>query len=350
MLDIKLLERLCKCDGISGDEGKVRELIIEEIKPYADSISVDNLGNLIVHKQGKNRAKSRLMLSAHMDEVGLMVTDITSDGYLKFDEVGGIDRRILLGKSVTVGMNRINGVIGVKPIHLCKCDEVGRIPELSEMYIDIGADSKENAVEYIKYGDSIDFVSDFNVTAYSITSKALDDRFGCLVLIELIRSELEYDMDFAFVVQEEVGLRGAKVAAYTVDPEFALVIETTTAADVPEIDENKQVCNLSDGAVISVMDRRTIYDKEMIALAFDCAEKTNIKAQYKRAVAGGNDAGVIHSSRSGVRTLAVSLPCRYLHSPNCVVNKQDCENMLKLVSELAKNIAGGRLSKKESEK
>lgn len=350
MLDMKLLERLCKCNGISGDEGKVRELIIEEIKPYADSITVDNLGNLIVHKQGKNRAKSRLMLSAHMDEVGLMVTDITSDGYLKFDEVGGIDRRVLLGKSVTVGMNRINGVIGVKPIHLCKGDEVGRIPELSEMYIDIGADSKENAVEYIKYGDSIDFVSDFNVTADSITSKALDDRFGCLVLIELIRSELEYDMDFAFVVQEEVGLRGAKVAAYTVDPDFALVIETTTAADVPEIDENKQVCNLSDGAVISVMDRRTIYDKEMIALAFDCAEKSKIKAQYKRAVVGGNDAGVIHSSRSGVRTLAVSLPCRYLHSPNCVVNKQDCENMLKLVSELANNIAGGRLSNKENER
>lgn len=349
MLDIKLLERLCKCDGISGDEEKVREIIIEEIMPYADSISVDNLGNLIVHKQGKNRAKSKLMLSAHMDEVGLMVTDITSDGYLKFDEVGGIDRRVLLGKSVTVGKNNINGVIGVKPIHLCKGEETARIPELSEMYIDIGADSREDALNYIKYGDSINFVSEFTATAVSITSKALDDRFGCLVLIELIKSELEYDMDFAFVVQEEVGLRGAKVAAYTVDSEFALVIETTTAADVPEIDENKQVCNLSDGAVISVMDRRTIYDKEMIALAFDCAEKSNIKAQYKRAVAGGNDAGVIHSSRCGVRTLAVSLPCRYLHSSNCVVNKQDCENMLKLVSELAKNIAGGRLSKKESE-
>lgn len=350
MLDIKLLERLCKCNGISGDEEKIRELIVEEIKPYADSIFVDNLGNLIIHKQGKNRAKSRLMLSAHMDEVGLMVTDITSDGYLKFDEVGGIDRRVLLGKSVTVGKNNINGVIGVKPIHLCKGEENSRIPELSEMYIDIGADSKEEMLEHIKYGDSINFVSDFTATADSITSKALDDRFGCLVLIELIKSELEYDMDFAFVVQEEVGLRGAKVAAFTVDPEFALVIETTTAADVPEIDENKQVCNLSDGAVISVMDRRTIYDKEMVALAFDCAAKSNIKAQYKRAVAGGNDAGVIHSSRCGVRTLAVSLPCRYLHSPNSVVNKQDCENMLKLVKELAKNIAGGRLSNKESEK
>ena len=348
MLDMKLLERLCKFDGISGDEGEVRELIIEEIKPYTDSITVDNLGNLIVHKKGKNSAKSKLMLSAHMDEVGLMVTDITSDGYLKFDEVGGIDRRVLLGKSVTVGKNKINGVIGVKPIHLCKGEETGRIPELHEMYIDIGADSKEDALKYIKYGDSINFVSDFNATSDAITSKALDDRFGCLVLIELIRSELEYDMDFTFVVQEEVGLRGAKVAAFTVDPEFALVIETTTAADVPEIDANKQVCNLSDGVVISVMDRRTIYDKEMVALAFDCAEKSDIKAQYKRAVAGGNDAGVIHSSKSGVRTLAVSLPCRYLHSPNCVVNKQDCENMIELVSMLAKNIAGGKLSNKEN--
>lgn len=348
MLDIKLLKRLCKCEGISGDEGKVRELIINEIKPYADSITVDNLGNLLVHKKGKNMAKSKLMLSAHMDEVGLMVTDITSDGYIKFDEVGGIDRRVLLGKSVTLGKNKINGVIGVKPIHLCKGEENSRIPELSEMYIDIGADSKEDALKYIKYGDSINFVSDFNVTSDSITSKALDDRFGCLVLVELIKSELEYDMDFAFVVQEEVGLRGAKVAAFTVDPEFALVIETTTAADIPEVDENKQVCNLSNGAVISVMDRRTIYDKEMIALAFECAEKLNIKAQYKRAVAGGNDAGVIHSSKSGVRTLAVSLPCRYLHSPNCVVNKQDCENMMMLVSELAENIAGGKLNAKET--
>ncbi|MGN0490536.1 M42 family metallopeptidase [Ruminococcus sp.] len=350
MLDIELLERLCKCDGISGDEGEVRKLIIEEIKPYADRITVDNLGNLIVHKKGKNRAKSKLMLSAHMDEVGLMVTDITSDGYLKFDEVGGIDRRVLLGKNVTVGKNKINGVIGVKPIHLCKGEETGRIPELSDMYIDIGADSKADALKYIKFGDSINFVSDFTVTSDSITSKALDDRFGCLVLIELIKNEPEYDMDFAFVVQEEVGLRGAKVAAFTVDPEFALVIETTTAADVPEIDANKQVCNLSDGAVISVMDRRTIYDKEMIALAFDCAEKSYLKVQYKRAVAGGNDAGVIHSSRSGVRTLAVSLPCRYLHSSNCVVNKQDCENMIELVSTLAENIAGGKLSSKGTER
>lgn len=347
MLDIKLLEKLCTCDGISGDEDNIRKLIVDEIKPYADSIITDNLGNLIVHKSGRKRAKSKLMISAHMDEVGLMVTDITSDGFLKFDEVGGIDRRILPGKCVTVGKNKINGVIGIKPIHLSKGDESSRIPELSEMYIDIGADSSENALEYVKIGDSINFVTDFTENDVVITSKALDDRFGCLVLIEMIQNELEYDTEFVFAVQEEVGLRGAKVAAYTVDPEFSLVIETTTASDIAEVDKNKQVCNLSQGAVISVMDRRTIYDKDMVSLAFECAEKIGVKAQYKRAVAGGNDAGVIHSSRSGVRTLAVSLPCRYLHAPNCVVNKEDCVGMIKLVSELACLIAGGKLSVKE---
>ena len=289
MPDYKLLEKLCLCNGISGDESSLRELIIEEIKDYADEIKVDNLGNLLVSKKGKNRAVNKLMISAHMDEVGLMVTDITSDGYIKFDEVGGIDRRVLLGKRVTVGNKNINGIIGIKPVHLSKGEEGSSIPEISDMYIDIGADSKENALEYVSYGDSINFVSDYKENEHSIIAKALDDRFGCLVLIEMIKSELEYDMEFTFVVQEEVGLRGAKVAAYTVDPQFALVIETTTAADIPEVDSGRQVCNLGKGAVISVMDRRTIYDKELVKEAFVCADDIGVNAQYKRAVAGGND-------------------------------------------------------------
>ena len=169
-----------------------------------------------------------------------------------------------------------------------------------------------------------------------------------MVLIELLKSDLEYDVDVAFVVQEEVGLHGAKTAAYTLDPQFALVVETTTAADIPEIDSSKQVCQLGEGAVISVMDRRTIYDKEMVRLAFDAAEEIGVKAQYKRAVAGGNDAGVIHQSRGGVRTLAVSLGCRYLHAPSCVASKDDCESVMALVKELATRIAGGALTE-ESE-
>jgi len=341
MTDFKLLEKLCTVEGISGYEGSVREIIINEIKPFADEIKTDNLGNIIVFKKGKNRAKAKLMLSAHMDEVGFMVTDITSDGYLKFDEVGGLDRRVVLGKTVTVGKNKVNGVIGVKPIHLSKSDERTAVPKYGEMYIDIGATIKDDALSVVSYGDSVNFNSIYENNGYTIKSKAIDDRFGCLALIELIKSELDYDMHFVFAVQEEVGLRGAKVAAYSVDPEFAIVVETTTAADIAGVEETRQVCNLGDGAVISVMDRRTIYDKRMSEMAFECAEETGAKAQYKRAVAGGNDSGVIHQSRGGVKTLAISLPCRYLHSSVTVANVSDCDDIIKIVSALANKIAGG---------
>ena len=206
------------------------------------------------------------------------------------------------------------------------------------MYIDIGADSLEEALAVVNYGDSVHFVSEFIENGNTVNVKAIDDRFGCYVLIELIKSDLEYDMDFAFVVQEEVGLRGSKTAAYTLDPEFALVIETTTSAEIPEIDAHKQVCNLGEGAVISVMDRRTIYDKEMVTCAFDIAgEEIGVKAQYKRAVAGGNDAGAIHQSRGGVRTLAMSLACRYLHAPSTVASKADCESILALARQCEKS-------------
>ncbi len=350
MIDYKLLEKLCTSNGVSGDEYSVRNIIIDEIKPYVESIKIDNLGNLLVHKNGKSRAKSKLMLSAHMDEVGLMITDITGDGFLKFDEVGGIDRRILPSKAVTIGKNKVNGIIGLKPIHLTKGDEGASISEMSDMYIDIGANSRENAEKFVSIGDSVNFVQAYSETNTTITSKALDDRFGCYVLIELLKSNIEYDVEVAFVTQEEVGLRGAKVASYTIDPDFAIVIETTTAADVPEVEGSNRVCSLGNGAVISIMDRRTIYDKQMVKTAFALAEKINVSAQYKRAVAGGNDAGAIHQSRGGVRTLAISLPCRYLHAPNCVVNKNDCKAVLELVKETAMCVASGNLINKECSK
>ena len=343
MIDYALLKKLCTAAGISGDEGSVRDIIIHEIKEYADELRVDNLGNLLVHKKGRAPAVNKLMLSAHMDEVGLMVTDVTADGYLKIDEVGGIDRRVLVGKRVYVGRDHLPGVMGVKPIHLTKGDEKTTIPEYSEMYVDIGATSKEEALLHVRYGDSVTFCSEFTETASFINSKAIDDRFGCLVLIDLIKSDLPYDMDFAFVVQEEIGLRGATVAAYTIAPDFALVIETTTAADIPEIDVQKQVCNLGQGAVISFMDRHTIYNKELVKLGMDTAAEIGVKSQYKRAVAGGNDAGAIHKSRGGVRTLAISLPCRYLHAPSCTANKDDCESVLRLTHAMAEKLAGGQL-------
>ena len=241
-MDIKLLEKLSNavCLGHITD---ARDIVKAELSDIAEIEEFGQVG--LIAKINKGKDKTRL-LDAHMDEVGLMVTDITSGGFLKFDEVGGIDRRVLVGKSVAVGRKNVPGVIGIKPVHLCKGDESKNIPEYSDMYIDIGADSLDEALGVVGYGDSVRYVSDFIETETTINAKAIDDRFGCLVLIELIKSELDFDMDFAFVVQEEVGLRGAKTAAYTLDPEFALVMETTTSAEIPEIDKSKQVCTLGD--------------------------------------------------------------------------------------------------------
>lgn len=342
MNNLDLLKLLCDANGISGDENNVREIIINEIKDYVAEYKVDNLGNIIAFKKGKKRPFKKLMISAHMDEVGFIVTDITSDGLIKFNEVGGIDRRVLPGRRVIIN-NKTVGVIGVKPIHLCDNDEKNKIPEYSSMYIDIGADSKEEAEKNVSLGDSVNFEAYYEDNGCTIKSKALDDRAGCFIMIEMIKSDLEYDTYFTFVTQEEVGLHGSKVAAYSVAPDFALVIESTTAADIPKISENKQVCNVENGAVIAYMDRRTIYDIGLINLSKELADLNNIKLQFKRSVAGGNDAGSIHESRGGVRTLAVSLPCRYLHSRISLISKSDLDDVYKLVSLLSENICGGNV-------
>jgi putative aminopeptidase FrvX len=339
--DLKLLEKLCLAPGISGREDRVRSLILEEIKPYADQWQVDGLGNLIVWKKGKQRPKVKLMLSAHMDEVGFLVTRVAKDGTLSLTCVGGIDQRVIPGRCVTVGDQRIPGVIGAKPIHLLKGEEKEKAVPMDDLRIDIGAKDQEEALRWVQPGDDVCFESSFEVAGEAIQAKALDDRAGCMVLISMIRSELPYDMYFTFVVQEEVGLRGAAAAAYSVNPEAALVIESTTAADIHGVDEDKRVCAVGRGAVLSFMDKRTIYDREYFQLAFHIAKEQNIPCQAKQAVAGGNDAGAIHVSRGGVRTLALSLPCRYLHSAVSLISKSDLEAVESLTALLAERIASG---------
>lgn len=342
-MDMNLLRKLCLTNGVSSCEGEVRNIILDEIGSFADDIKVDKCGNIIAFKKGVHRAKSKVMLSAHMDEVGFIITHISSDGTLAVDEVGGIDRRVISGKRVVLCSSGLSGVFGIKPIHLSKGDSRNEIPKLTSMYIDIGAADKKDAEKYVQPGELAAFESCYAENGQAVISKALDDRAGCLVLIELIRSELPYDMYFTFVVQEEVGLRGAKAAAYTVDPDFAIVVEATTAADIPNADESKQVCRLGEGAVISFMDRRTVYDKDMYKAAFEAARRAGVKAQPKLAVAGGNDAGVISVSNSGVRTAAVSLPCRYLHAPHSMIYKSDLNAVYKTVKGLAADTAGGKI-------
>lgn len=336
MANLQLLEKLCNARGISGKEDNVRDIILEEIKGYADECTIDNMGNIIVFKKGKAPAKNKLMLSAHMDEVGFIVTYITDEGLLKFSCVGGIDKRVISGKSVTVGKNAINGVIGLKPIHLLNSDGRAKTVDVEDLYIDIGANSKEDALQHVSLGDMVCFKSVFDTSNGMIRAKAIDDRAGCLILIEMIKSELPYDMYFTFVVQEEVGLCGSKVAAYIVEPNASIVVEATTAADIPNVDSDKKVCFVNKGAVISFMDRRTIYDKDLYNMAIEM-ENT----QPKQAVAGGNDAGAIHTSKGGVKTLAVSLPCRYLHSPTSVISQSDLIFVENTVRACAEKIAGG---------
>ncbi len=337
MADWELLKRLSEARGISGREDEVREIILGEIRPYAEQIEITPLGNIVAYRKGKKPATQKLMISAHMDEVGLIVTHVTDEGLLKFGTVGGIDRRVLPGKSVTVGEN-VRGVVDVKPIHLLKKGEEGKSVPTEELFIDIGAQTRKEAEDAVKPGDEVTFDSVFDTENGTVKGRALDDRAGCAVLIELMRNKPEYDTVFAFVVQEEVGLRGAKTAAFSVEPEAAIVVEATTAADVPGVEEEKQVCRLGRGPVVSFMDRRTVYDRNYYRMAFEAAGQAGVKCQAKQAVAGGNDAGAIHVSRGGVRTIAVSLPCRYLHSAVGVISQEDFLAAPKLIARLAEMI------------
>lgn len=341
MSDWKLLKRLCEARGISGREDSVRELILKEIRPFADRIEIMPLGNILAYKKGKKRPATKLMISAHMDEVGLIATHITDDGFIKFEPVGGIDRRILPGIPVTVGANT-PGVIGVKPIHLLEGDEKEKSVPMKELYIDIGALSRKEAEAAVKPGDEITFESFFEASRGVITGKALDDRAGCALLIQMIQSDLKYDTVFDFAAQEEIGLNGARTAAYAAEPQAAIVVESTTAADIPDVEKDRQVCRLGAGPVISFMDRRTVYDRGYYELAFKAAEKAGVPCQPKQAVAGGNDAGAIHASRGGVRTIALSLPCRYLHSPAGMISQDDFVSAGKLLPQLAEMIAEER--------
>ena len=332
-----LLNNLCSINGVSGDEQRVRGFIESRISGSCESIHTDALGNLIAFKKGRSAGK-KFMVCAHMDEVGFIITHINSDGTLSFSEVGGIDPSVVIGRQVLVGKDMINGVVGSTAVHNLSKEAREKPPTFSGMSIDIGASSKEEAEKYVSPGDCAYFCPDFMMLGSRIKSKAIDDRAGCAMMIRLMEEELPYDTYFVFNVQEEIGLRGSAASAFSVAPDFALVLEATTAADIDGVSGGKKVCCLGGGPVVSFMDRRTIYDKEMYRLAFDTAAELGLPCQTKTAVAGGNDAGAIHISGKGVRTLAVSLPCRYLHSPACVIESADLDSTYRLVRELVRRI------------
>lgn len=318
-----MLKDLCLLNGTSGREEAVRNYIIEKIKDKCE-YSVDALGSVIAFKKGKKAPDKKVLVAAHTDEVGFIITDITDDGYLRFAPVGGIDAAVVLGRRVDI--NGIKGVVGAKAVHLLSDDEKKNEPAFDKLAIDIGAADKAEAEKAVSLGDCAYFASDYCEFGDGfIKSKALDDRIGCMLMIELINSDLEYDTYFCFNVQEEVGLRGSDCSAYAVKPDVAVILESTTAADIDGVTGGDKCCVLGKGPVVSFMDGRTIYDKQIFDLAFEVAKENNIKIQTKTKIAGGNDAGAIQKSGVGCRVAAVSLPCRYIHSGSSVVKIGDIE-------------------------
>ncbi len=331
------LKELCLLDGVSGSEHPVRDYIFNAISrlPHIDSVRTDALGNLLVHAKGKKSAAKTVMLAAHMDEVGLIATGFTDDGFVRATAVGGIDKAVLFGHRVRFG--DVVGVIGGKAIHMCKGDEKNELPS-GDLLVDIGVDSKEEAEALVGVGNTAVFDSEFYEMGSLVKGRAIDDRAGCAVLLSLLRKQPANDCWVCFTVQEEVGLRGAKTAAFAVDPDVAIVIDATTAADTVGVSPDKRVCAVGQGAVVSFMDRRTLYDKALYDQIMTAAAELDIKAQPKSMVAGGNDAGAIQTAASGTRVAAISLPCRYIHSPSCVLSMADMDAVFSLVSALIERL------------
>ena len=342
---IELIRKLSTAFGPSGCEDEVRELILEQIQGDCNSYRIDKAGNLIACVCGRGpdynaEAPRRILLSAHMDEVGLMVTEITEEGYLKFGTVGGIDPRVLCGRHVIVGDKRkLHGVIASKAIHLQTPEERTKATPVKSMYIDIGAKTREEALKYVSVGDCAVFDSEFVIfgkDGCSMKGKALDDRAGCALLIEIMRSlyrtpaNMPFDVYFSFTTCEEVGISGANVAAFGVKPDTAIILEATGVNDLPGAGRNF-VSKQGEGGTLSLCDRGTVYDMGFINYARRTAEAKGLKCQLKQAFTGGTDAAHIQRALTGVRVLGLSLPTRYIHSASCVARMEDYEQTRELV-------------------
>lgn len=339
-----LLKTLCDIPAPSGLEQNVRSVLIELLRDHVDAMKLDRMGNLVCQKRGKKTPKKPILLCAHMDEVGLMVSEITSDGYAKFGTVGGIEPSILPAKRVFFPESRgIRGVICAKPIHLYRDEEELYSPtKLEQLYIDIGARTKDEG-EVLLVGDLAAFDRDY-LPYYDagevIRSAALDDRLGCAMLVELLSGKLpEYDITVIFTVKEESGLRGATVAAFGTDAHYVIVLEGTTASDLPEAKGPDAVCFQKQGGVLSLFDGATLYDRALVKGAIDRLKKHNIPVQTKLRLAGGNDAAAFQRKAGAKRVLAFSAPCRYIHSPVSTVAKSDLDAMRRALPLLISHCA-----------
>jgi endoglucanase len=342
-MDLNLLERLSLARGASGDEGAVRSILAEVVGPLVDELQVDTIGNLIAIKRGASQSGLKVMVAAHMDEVGLMVVGADNNGFLRFRPVGGVDARVLLANRVLVGPEGIPGVIGAKPVHLTSPKEREAPLPVEQLYIDIGAKSKDEALGAAPLGTYVTFDTPFTrlgaggaqgaAGSGRVAGKAFDDRAGCCVLAELLAESYYFDLLAVFTVQEEVGLRGAQVAAYALCPDLAFALEGTVCDDAPrpEGEDVSPTTRLGFGPAITITDASVVADRRLVELLMDTAEREGIPCQVKQPNVGGTDIGAIHLQRGGIPTAALSVPCRYIHSPESILDLGDLENCIRLM-------------------
>lgn len=334
-----ILKELSEAVGISGKEDAVRKIVINAIKDHVTDIRIDPLGSVTALKKGTGDSGLRVMIAAHMDEVGFVVMGFDGDGLIRFASVGGVDDRILPGLRVRVGEDGIPGVIAWAPIH--KTGGQNNTVKIDALRIDIGADGKNGASGKVKRGDPIAFDTTFMELGEKVLrGKSFDDRVGCSLLVDVLQGgPYPVDVLAAFTVQEEIGLRGARVAAQTLDPDIAIVLEGTTAHDLPnptaDRDDNTRAnpaTRMGHGPALTVMDRSMVADPRLLNFMRGTAEANGIPYQLKTALGGGTDAGIIHMSNAGVPSAVISLPCRYIHSPTALLHRDDYDNALRLVT------------------
>ncbi len=320
-LNTELLKKLVTAYGPASNEGIIRSIIIDEIREYVDEYNVDNLGNLIAHKKGNGK---KIMISAHMDQIGLMVTDIDKDGFIRFGNIGGISPSISLSQKVLFE-NGTMGAIFAEPV-----DDLSKL-KLDNMYIDIGARNNKEAEEKVNVGDICIYYSEFIDNEHVVFTSYLDDRVGCYVAIETLKNlnATDNDLYFVFSVQEEVGLRGAKTAAYSIDPDFGIAIDVTAHGDTPKA--KRFAIGLHKGTAIKVKDNSIITHPLVRNNLVELAKVNDIKYQMEVLEFGGTDSGAIHTTKEGVPSGVISIPTRYVHSTVEMASKDDIMDSVRLL-------------------
>jgi len=335
MTFVETLEKLSNACGVTGREDEVKELMSKFLKPYVDEVKEDNLGNIIGIKEGKKNAP-KVMLAAHMDEIGLLVKTISKEGFLQFMKLGGIDDRVLLAQKVMVYTEKgpVHGIIGSKPPHIQKEDERKRVVSYDELFIDVGAATSEEAQKMgVKIGDPVEFDVRFaKISKNIVIGKAFDDRSGCAVMIETLKRLEKTDCTVYAVgtVQEEVGCRGATTSAFGLCPDVGIALDVTVAGDTPGVKEIEAPIRLGKGPSLTIADSLLITHPKVLRLLVDTAEENKIPYQLEAGLPGGTDAGRISLTREGVPSGTISLPARYIHSPTSLISLVDAENVIKL--------------------